>query len=249
MVWPLLASQSSPHILPLSQHSSHWNSSVPWLYNAFSYSWTISHQVSSSWRLLLSHLALSFALLLTLESSHLNLTFSSSHKPSLTTKFGFHVFFLFGSLDILYLPYSMSYQILLQFFYCSSLKARTVSALVIFISLIVAWWLAKMHAQRESDLINKLTDTLAQVSLFSENFFVPFIIRQIPAHHLSPSIMASWLPKQTTGHKFPIPASYSSPSSFLSYALLMSLFLHNGLQILWWQELSFLLYISTHYLI
>lgn len=54
----------------------------------------------------------------------------------------------------------------------SSLKARIVSALVILISLIVAWWLAKMHAQRESDLINKLMNTLTQAVPFSENVFL-----------------------------------------------------------------------------
>lgn len=54
----------------------------------------------------------------------------------------------------------------------SSLKARIISALVIILSLIVAWWRAKMHAQRESDLTNQLMNTLVQAVPFSDNVFL-----------------------------------------------------------------------------
>lgn len=150
------------------------------MFNVFSYLWATSHHISFPWRLLPAHLATRVALLLTLQSLDVNLSFSSPQQASLNTKSRLNASIL-CLLDVIYLPlwFLLSDSTAIASFVVSSLQPLSASVIPMFPDCCTV-------PGTKYTLQTNLT-CLTQAALLQTVFLCTLLNRQIPAHHSGPA--------------------------------------------------------------
>ena len=150
------------------------------MFNVFSYLWATSHLISFPWRLLPAHLAALVALLLTLQSLDVNLSFSSPQQASRNTKSRLNASSL-CFLDVIYLPlwYLLTNSTAIASFVVSSPKPLS--------ALVIPMFPDCCTVPGTKYILQTNLTCLTQAALLESVFLCTLLSRQIPAHHQVPA--------------------------------------------------------------